>query len=100
MFIIGVIHPSPRRSAWRCHPAHSSGTPPVEGDLCLGSCLPFMSGSCSTSVKIFFGDSHPAFQHAFNNQGTKITGDLLQALSGLSPTAKQSFSLLPAAAAG
>ena len=94
MFIIGVIHPSPHSGAWHRHPAHGSGIPPVEADLHLGSYLPLMSGSCSTSVKIFFWDSHPTFQHIFSPQGIKITGDLLQALSSPSPTAKQSFSLL------
>lgn len=53
-FFIGVIHTSPHRSAWRCHPTYGSRIPPMKGDLCLGSRLPFTSGSCSTSVKIFW----------------------------------------------
>lgn len=44
MFIIGVIHTSPCRSVWNFHPVHSSRIPPIEGDLCLGSCLLFTPG--------------------------------------------------------
>lgn len=41
---IGVIHTSPCRSVWHFHPVHSSRILPIEGDLCLGSCLLFTPG--------------------------------------------------------
>lgn len=43
-FIIAVTHTSPYRRVWHFYPAHSSRIPPIEGDLCLGSCLLFTPG--------------------------------------------------------